>query len=240
MNAEAAPANPALPQARASQGRLFHTVMAVSILITAVIGFGPTYFFKPFHPSPALPPLLHVHGMVFTSWLLLLIVQGGLVRAERVDLHKRLGIFGALLAAGVVVLGFAVGIEGGRRGTAADGMTPLAFMIFPIGQILMFAGFVGAGLLNRRKPDVHRRLILVGTIYMLTPAISRIVDKRSVLAMFLTSAFIVVAMIYDWWTRRRVHPIYIGGFLLLVASGPLRAVIGKTEAWQSFARMLIG
>jgi hypothetical protein len=234
------PANSAIPGNPARQGRLFHTSMAVAFLLTAIAGFGPTYFFKPVHPSPPLSPLLHVHGMVFTAWLVLLIVQSGLVRAERVDVHKRLGMLGALLAAAVVVLGFSVAIYAARRGTSADGMTPLAFMIFPFGQILLFAGFVAAGLWNRRKPELHRRLILVGTICMLTPAISRMVDKRSVLAMFLTLGFVVVAMIYDWLTRRRIHPVYIVGGLILLVSGPLRAVIGNSAAWQSFARMLVG
>jgi hypothetical protein len=214
--------------------------MALALLLTVVVGFGPTYFFKPIHPSPPLSPLLHVHGMVFTAWLVLLIVQSGLVRAERTDLHQRLGIFGAALAAVVVVLGLSVAIYAARRGTSADGMTPLAFMIFPIGQMMLFGGFVGAGLWNRRKPELHRRLILLGSISMLTPAISRMVDKRSVLAMFLTVGFVVVAMIYDWLTRRRVHPVYIVGGLILLVSGPLRAAIGNSAAWQSFARMLVG
>jgi len=234
MNTEAAALNPA------HQGRRFHTGMAVAMLLTAVIGFGPTYFFKPVHPSPPLSPLLHVHGLVFTAWLVLLIVQSGLIRADRTDLHRRLGMFGAVLAAGVVVLGLAVARYAAARGTAADGMTPLGFMIFPIGQILLFGGFVGAGLWNRRRPELHRRFILVGSITMLTPAISRMVDKRSVLAMFLTVGFVIVAMIHDWRTRRRVHPIYIAGAVILVVSGPLRAVIGNTAAWQSFARLLVG
>jgi hypothetical protein len=220
--------------------RRFHTGMAIALLLTAVVGFGPTYFFKPFHPSPPLPPLLHVHGMVFTAWLVLLIVQSGLVRADRIDLHKRLGMFGAALAAAVVVLGVSVGLYAARRGTSADGMTPLAFMIFPLGQTLLFGVFVGAALWNRRRPELHRRLILLGTICMMTPAISRMVDKRSVLAMFLTVGFVVVAMIHDWRTRRRVHPIYIVGGVILLVSGPLRAVIGNSAAWQSFARMLVG
>jgi hypothetical protein len=214
--------------------------MAIALLLTAVVGFGPTYFFKPFHPSPPLPPLLHVHGIVYTAWLVLLIVQSGLVRADRTDLHRRLGLVGAVLAALVVFLGFSVAVHAGRRGTSADGMTPLAFMIFPLGQTLLFAGFVGAGLWNRRKPELHRRLILVGTICMMTPAISRMVDKRSVLAMFLTVGFVIVAMIHDWLSRRRVHPIYIAGAVILLVSGPLRAVIGNSAAWQSFARMLVG
>ncbi|HVE38815.1 MAG TPA: hypothetical protein VNM14_02935 [Planctomycetota bacterium] len=240
MNSDASPVSPASTGNPALQGRRFHTGMAMALLLTAVIGFGPTYFFKPVHPSPPLSPLLHVHGMVFTAWLVLLIVQSGLVRAERVDLHRRLGLLGALLAAGVVVLGFSVAIYAARRGTSADGMTPLGFMIFPFGQILLFGGFVGVGLWKRRQPELHRRLILVGTICMMTPAISRMVDKRSVLAMFLTVGFVIIAMIHDWLTRRRVHPVYIVGGLILLLSGPLRAVIGKSAAWQSFARMLVG
>jgi len=238
MTIDASPAGSVREATPAREGRLFHTGMAVALLITAVAGFGPTYFFKPVHPSPALSPLLHVHGMVFTAWLVLLIVQSGLVRADRTDLHRRLGMFGALLAVVVVFLGLAVAREAARRGTSADGMTPLAFMIFPVGQILLFAGFVGAGLWNRRRPELHRRLILLGTITMMTPAISRMVDRRSVLAMFLTVGFVVVAMIHDWLSRRRVHWVYIVGGVLLLVSGPLRAVLGNSAAWQSFARLL--
>jgi hypothetical protein len=239
MTPDASPAAPAIALNPARQGRLFHTAMAVAFLLTAVIGFGPTYFFKPVHPSPPLSPLLHVHGLVFTAWLVLLIVQSGLVRAERVDLHKRLGMFGAALAALMVVLGLAVGIHAARRGVSADGMTPLGFMIFPFGQALLFGGFVTAGLLKRRQPEIHRRFILLASISILTPAISRIVEKRPLLAMFLTLSFVVVAMIHDWLSRRRVHPVYIFGGLILLVSGPLRAAVAHTAAWESFARMLV-
>ncbi len=231
---------PVTPLSPARRDRIFHTGMAVACLLTAFVGFGPTYFFKPVHPSPPLSPLLHVHGLVFTAWLVLLIVQSGLVRADRVDLHKRLGIFGAVLAAFVVILGFMVAVYGARSGASADGMVPLAFMIFPFGQTLMFGGFVGVGLWKRRQPELHRRLILLGTICLLTPAISRMVDKRSVLAMFLTLIFVVVAMVHDWKSRRRVHPVYIWGGVILLLSGPVRAAIGNSAAWQSFAGFLVG
>ena len=240
MTIDASPAVPASAATPARESRMFHTGMAVALLITAIAGFGPTYFFKPFHPSPPLSPLLHVHVLVFTAWLVLLIVQSGLIRADRTDLHRRLGMFGAALAVVVVFLGLAVAREAARRGVSADGMTPLAFMIFPLGQTLLFGGFIGVGLWNRRRPELHRRLILLGTICMMTPAISRMVDKRSVLAMFLTLGFVVVAMIHDWLSRRRVHPVYIIGGVILLVSGPLRAVIGNSAAWQSFARMLTG
>jgi hypothetical protein len=237
MSADATPVTPLSP---ARHDRIFHTGMAVAFLITAIAGFGPTYFFKPVHPSPPLPPLLHVHGLVFTCWLVLLIVQSGLVRADRVDLHKRLGVFGAVLAVLVTLLGLSVAVDGARRGTVADGMDPLGFMIFPLGQTLLFAGFIGLALWKRRQPELHRRFILLGTICLLTPAISRMVDKRSVLALFLTLIFVVVAMIHDWKSRRRVHSIYLWGGAIILVSGPLRAVFGNSSAWHSFARMIVG
>jgi hypothetical protein len=224
----------------AQRDRIFHTAMAVACLITALAGFGPTFFFKPFLPSPPLPLLLHVHGFLFTSWLVLLIVQSGLVRAGRVDVHKRLGIFGAVLAAAMVVLGLVVAVDRARQGASADGMAPLAFMIFPFGQTLLFGGFVAVGLWKRRQPELHRRLILLGTICLLTPAISRMVDKRSVLALFLTLTFVVVAMIHDWMSRRRVHSVYLWGGAIILVSGPLRAAFGNSAAWQTFARFLVG
>lgn len=235
-----ASASPTVPLVVARRDRIFHAGMAIAFLITAIVGFGPTYFFKPIHPSPPLSPLLHAHGLVFTAWLVLLIVQSGLVRAERVAVHKRLGIFGAVLAAVVVALGLAVSVYGARHGTAADGLSPLAFMIFPFGQTVLFGAFVGAGLWQRRQPEIHRRLILLGTICLMTPAISRIVDKRSVLASFLTLAFVLVAMMHDWKSRRRVHPLYLWGGLLLLVAGPLRAAVANTAAWQAFARLLAG
>jgi hypothetical protein len=132
-----------------------------------------------------------------------------------------------------------VAVDGARRGTHADGLNALGFLVFPFGQVLLFAGFTGLGLWNRRRSELHRRFMLLGTICMMTPAISRMVDKRSVLAMFLTLIFVVVAMIHDWKSRRRVHPIYIWGGALLLVSGPLRFALGNSAAWQRFARMLV-
>jgi len=214
--------------------------MAVALLITAVAGFGRSYFFKPVLASPPLSPLLHLHGIVFTAWLVLLIVQSGLIRAHRVDLHKRLGIAGALLAAAMVVLGIMVAVTAARHGKSAGGLAPLAFMIFPFGQTVMFGGFVGVGLWKRRQPELHRRLILLGSITLMTPAISRLVHEQAVLASLLTLIFVVVAMFHDWRSRRRVHPLYIVGFLILLLSGPGRAALAETPVWQNFAQWLVG
>lgn len=239
MSAEAPSVATSLRPARPS--RIFHTSMAVAFLITAVAGFGPTYFLKGLYPTPALTPLLHVHGAVFTSWLVLLIVQSGLVAAHRVDLHRGLGIAGGVLAAIMIPLGIMTAVEAARRGAATPGLTPLAFMVFPVGAVAMFAGFIGVALWKRRQPELHRRLILLGTVSIMTPAIARLpfAGRSPVLALVLSLLFVVAGMIHDWKTRGRVHPLYIWGGLIVLLSGPVRNAIGNTEAWQSFARFLV-
>lgn len=239
MSAETIPVVPPLSPAR--QIRIFHTGMAVAFLVTAVAGFGPTYFLKGLYNTPALSPLLHVHGMVFTAWLLLLLTQSAFVAAHRVDLHKRLGIFAAVIALAMIPLGIMTAIEAARRGVATPGLTPLVFMVFPVGAVVMFAGFIGAALWKRRQPEIHRRLIILGTVSIMTPAIARLpfAGKNPILALVLSLLFVIAGMIHDWKTRGRVHPLYIWGGLIVLLSGPARAAIGNSAAWQSFARFLV-
>lgn len=239
MKAETIPIAPLSP---ARPRRIFYTGLALALLITAFAGFAPTYYLKGAYGTPVLTPLLHVHGVVFTGWLVLLVVQTGLVAAHRTDVHKRLGIAGAVLAALMIPLGVMVAVEGARRGVGPNGADPLAFMIFPIGAVVMFAGFVGTALWKRRQPEIHRRLIILGTVSIMTPAIARLsfVGKNAVLALALSLLFIVAGMIHDWKTRGRVHHIYIWGAPLIFLSGPLRATLGQTAAWQAFARFLVG
>ena len=229
------------PLSPSRHDRIFHTGIAVVFLITAVAGFAPTYFLKPFYPAPALTPLVHAHGLLFTAWLLLLLTQSALVAASRVDLHRRLGIAGAVLAAVMVPVGIMTAVASARRGFATPGLQPLVFLIFPFGSIVMFAGFIGAALWKRRQREIHRRLILLGTVSIMPPAIARlpIVGLQPRLALLLSLLFVLAAMIHDWKSRGRVHPLYIWGGLIILLSGPVRSGIGQTAAWQSFARFLV-
>src|SRR5262245_4481584 len=119
---------------RAGQERRFHLGVAIALLVTALVGFAPTYYLKGVTHAPALGPLAHVHAAASTTWLVLLVVQSGLVAKRRVAWHRRLGLFGAVLAAVMVPLGALMAIDAARHGRMAPGFTPLEFMIFPLGQ----------------------------------------------------------------------------------------------------------
>jgi hypothetical protein len=223
--------------------RAFYRGVSIAFLVTALVGFARTYFLKAAFHTPALTPLMHVHGLVGTAWLVLLVAQTSLVSAGRADLHMKLGIAGALVAAAFVPLGILVPLEMARHG----GVTPgrLVFLIFPLTQSLMFGGFVGAALLNRSRPELHKRLMLVGTAVMITPALARLilfvpVGPRPVAALVLSMAFVVAGMIHDWRTRGRVHRLYVWAALGIALSGPLRFGVAHTSAWQGLVRHLVG
>lgn len=220
--------------------RVFHTGMAVAFLVTTFAGFAPTYFLRGLSHRTPLGPLLHVHGLVFTAWLILLLVQTALVARHRVAWHRRLGIAGALIATAMVPLGVMAAIAGARRGFAAGSADSLTFLIFPVGQMIMFAACVVGAMTMRRKPEIHRRLIMLATVLVVTPAISRLpLVPNPMVAILLSALFVVAGIVHDWKSRGRVHPVYIWGGLVMLASGPVRFALGHTDAWQSVARFLI-
>jgi hypothetical protein len=217
--------------------------VGIAVAATAAVfaGFAPTFYLKGLFPAPALPVLVEVHGAVFTAWMLLLIAQASLVRAGRTDLHRRLGMAGLGLALVMTVLGVMTAIEGARRGITAGGMDPVAFLAVPLAAILLFALFMALAAAKRSRPDYHKRLVLLATFSIMTPALARLsfVHQRPPVAFGLTLLFLLAAIVYDLRTQRRIHPVYVWGGALLALSAPLRIAIGHTEAWQGFARQLI-
>ncbi len=220
--------------------------MAIAVAATVAAGFAPTYYLKPLFATPALPLFLHIHGALFTAWVLLFVAQTSLVAAKRTDLHRRLGIVGAMLALTMVASGPAVAIESARLARPAVGVlaraSPLFVLVIPLASVVVFATFFGLGLYYRRRPDAHKRLMLLATLALLPPALGRIRILSAVgpQAFFgVTVLFIVAVIAYDYWTWRRVHAVSLWGGLFLALSFPGRIALGHTDAWFTFARWLV-
>ena len=215
--------------------------MAVAVAVFA--GFAPTYFLRPYFQTTSLPPLLHLHGFVFTMWILLLLTQTTLVAAHRTDLHRRLGLAGAALAGLMVVVGLTTAIVTGRRDVAAGSDEALSFLTTPFADMLVFLVLVAAAIGYRRRAEAHKRLMLLATISILDAAVARwplaIVASSSFAFFVLTDVFIVAGIVYDVVSRRRVHPAYVWGGSLIVASQPLRLVVGQTDGWRAVASLIL-
>ena len=224
--------------------RLFYTGMAVAFVITVFSGFSRTFYLRPYFDARPLIPFLILHGTVFTSWLALLVIQTTLVATKRTHVHQRLGIAGMALAILMIVIGTSTAIIRVKVFIAPPGSpSPLAFLTVPLGDMLIFGVLVGSAFYFRRRPDTHKRLMLLATIAILPAAVARlpfaIIQQGGPLVFFgLSDLFIGPCLIYDLVTRGRPHRATILGGALIVISQPLRLLIGNTHAWLAFANWL--
>jgi hypothetical protein len=228
---------------RRRRERWFYVGMSIVVAITVFAGFAPTFFLRPYFTSAPLMPLLQVHGLVFTSWIALFITQTVLVARHRTDIHRRLGILGGVIASLMVLIGGATAVIRASQGAVpVPGASPLSFLVIPLGDISLFAILVVAGFYYRRRPDVHKRLMLLATISILAAAVARLpfsIMQAGPPAFFgLTDLFIVTCVLYDLITLRRIHRATVLAGLLIVASQPLRLLLGGTHVWLVFAAWL--
>ena len=226
---------------------LFFVAMAVILAIIVAGGFAKSFYLVPFEsPSPAieaLPPYLQLHGLLLTLWFLLLIVQTGLVATRRVRLHRSLGVAGAVLAGAVWVASFLVVVRSvarsGPNGVPPDRL-PLV-VIGNLGTLLLFALFVTAGIRLRGKPDLHRRLMLLASISIVGPAISRwpgALTMFPLVVLLLHLSLFGALVIYDLRSGRRIQRVTVIGVGLYVAVLAASVALGLSAYGRALVERL--
>jgi len=223
-------------------GLTFYTAIAIALALTVFVGFAPTFYLKAVFATPPLTALAHLHGVVFTAWMVVLIAQTRLVANGRIDMHRRLGIAGAGIAAAMIVVGLMTAIAAAARGfTPPNGPPPLAFLTIPFFDIVAFAGLVLAGLSLRSAPETHKRLMILATISIVDAAVARLpvpFEMSPPVFFALADLFIVAVVVHDLATRGRLHRATIWGGLWIVALQVIRLLVSGTASWLGFARWL--
>src|SRR6187549_216938 len=218
--------------------RRFYLGMAIAVAITVFAGFFRSYYLRGWYGAPELSRLLHVHGAVFTTWVLFFVAQTVLVASGRTYLHRRMGIAGGVLAALVVIVGTTVAVMRLKTGISPlPGIPAAAFFAIPFFDMVVFAILVSTAIYLRRRLEAHKRLMT-----LLPAPIARMsflpFPPGPPTFFALADLFIVAILVYDFTTRRKIHPATIWGGLLVVASQPLRLMIAGTSAWMAFAGWL--
>ena len=224
--------------------RRLYTWAALVALLVVFAGFARTYYLKGAFGTPDLSPLKHAHGIVMTAWFTFFIVQARLVASGRTPLHRKLGVFGGLLAVLVVIVGVTTALVAAKNG-ATPGPPPLVFLAIPLGDMALFSVLVSAGLYYRKRSDFHKRLMLLASVSMLTAAIARIpldfLQAGGLPAFFGATDLLVLGCVaFDTAKNRRLHPAFVAGVLLVIVSQVARFLIAGTPQWSSFARWLVG
>jgi len=238
----------------AGRDKRLYTWAAVFIPIIVVIGFARSYYLKPFFNTPSLPSVLvHLHGIVMTGWVIMFVTQVSLVAAHRTRLHQRMGVVGAALAGAVVFVGLAVAIaaatravsaSSGAAGGASQASAALQFLVIPLVDMSVFAILIATALYFRRRIEIHKRLMLLATLTLLSAAVARIplhfIATGGPLVFFgLTDLLILACVAFDTVRNRRLHRAFLWAAPLVIASQPLRLMIGGTDTWMRLAAWLV-
>ena len=220
--------------------RGLYVALSALMAVIAIVGFWPTYYGPLARLTLVQPPLIHVHAIVFTGWLALFSAQAVLAATRRLQWHLWLGRLGIAYGVLLVLVGLTTGVLRSAalpRGGDAEGLLYVAFL-----DMLVFAGFFGAAIRFRRRPDVHKKLMTVAATTLLVAAVGRMsflpAPPAGFAAMFLIwSSPVLLAVAYDWRHNRGVHPVYVLGlaaFAFRTWSEPL----ALTSTWAAVATVV--
>lgn len=242
--------------------RRFFLSMLVAVWLAILSGFAYNNMQKFVAGRLTYPWIVHIHALVFTGWLVFFTAQLVLVHRGQVSAHRRLGMFGAGLAALMVVLGVmtAISTEQYKFGTPASDPPFLSVMF---SDMLIFGGLVTAALLVRRSPAAHKRLMLIATLVLTDAGFGRWLSPKIVewaghknywelktfaegawpfIRFQLLPAYTLIAAlgVFDLLTRKRLHPMYIRAVACCL---PIHLVAGWLyfqPFWRAIALQIVG
>jgi len=224
---------------RPNRDDVFFSGMALLILGTVLLGFARSYYLAGVFAARLPSLVVHIHATVFSLWILLFIAQTTLIASGRLDWHRRAGMFGAGLAASMVILGLLVATDSLSRGFVPPGskLDPRSFYATPFFSTVLFGILVTWALRARSDGSAHKRLVLIATISMLGAPIARWpyhIFHGPVTAAVL-ACYVLLLAGFDLFSQKRIHRATIKGGLVMVVSQQLMFPIGLTPVWRQFA-----
>lgn len=230
-----------------SRIRRFYVGIVLLMIAIVIAGFWPSYFgplFRGFAPN--VPWVIHLHAVMFMGWMALLLTQVLLVSTGRTRAHRKLGTFGIGYGVLILVIGVAVSFAAPLHHLAVDGWQidrAGDLLLSGLSDVAMFAGFFGAAIACRRRPETHKRLIVLATIALILPGAGRLVlavfglQPLIVLTVWLSPLLLAVG--HDVLTRRRIHGAYVIGAPILLIRLPWHFVVIESEPGREFGRLLL-
>jgi hypothetical protein len=246
-----------LPAREAARG--FYVWISAACALIAFAGFAPTFWLQLAPGTFVGSSLLITHGILFSAWPLFLLWQTTLVSSGRTALHRASGVAGVSLATAMMCTGFAVANAVlATRLSAGMGDAARAFHIVTMSILVLFGAFVAIAIATVKRPDIHKRMMLLATITILPPAIARLLfavsvgigpglrpgngPPRSVESVMssalIADALILICILYDLRTRGRPHPALLIGGGVLLAVQLLRIPLSVTPGWYAIADWL--
>lgn len=250
---------PTIRTSHADRGMLF-VAYAWICLGVAVLGFAPSFWYPMGTASFNGKWLVVAHGVLFTAWPILFLVQTLLVERGAIMRHKAWGVAGVSLATMILLLGIAtVEAQLTDRLAAGYGNRARSFSITPLTNIALFFGFFAAAVANVGRPDWHKRLMMIASAIVLLPAFARmifiLVDGRPIGPLpaitppgapelglrpgALVMLLLVGTAIADRMRRGAVHPAWWWGIGTFGTVALARVLLARTEGWYAVTDALV-
>jgi len=191
------------------------------------------------------PAIVHLHGALAFSWIVLLIAQSFLVRVQLTPLHRRVGLMGPPLALGIFLTGVMVALRAARRDFVSQGPVAASAIVGVFTTLLLFVLLVGLAIYWRRWPDWHKRLMLLATILVLWPAWFRfrhllpwVSRPEFWLSYVVALAPIGIAALRDRWKYGFVHPVWVYFGTGIILEQGLELLAFDSAAWRPIGMWL--
>ncbi|MEO7306437.1 MAG: hypothetical protein ABIR78_05465 [Ferruginibacter sp.] len=224
----------------------FFLIIAIVALVVVLIGFAKTFIIPVATNSFSAPILIHIHGAFAFAWILLFLLQTSLIHFNKYKIHQTLGFLGLFISAGVMITMIPAGMYVAQRDLRQGfGETAYSSLLGVIISGIIFFCLVLAGILKRKVPQSHKRLMLLATIVVLWPAWFRFrhyfpsVPKPEIwFALVLADSLIIIAWIWDKFRNGKIHPVlkYIGLFIILEQTFEVFAF--DTPIWRQIAKWI--
>ena len=234
-------ARPANPLARFS-----YVIFALIIATVVVAGFSQTINARLLHPPSPRPPIIYFHVAVFTSWVILFILQSTLIATGNVKLHRKVGLLGFALGVMLPITGVAAAIVSTRFYTRPGHPDPRFFLAISLNDMIEYSFFFGLAIYWRKKSEIHRRLMFIATCTLMSAAIGRLLpaslDSPVKWIYVGVDALILLGLGRDWIVNKRIHPVYLYG-LPAALLGQLTAVhldLSRSPVWLAIANRIVG
>lgn len=211
--------------------RYFYLFMSLLITVVVVYGFSYTINQNLLHPRVQPPQVVYLHSFVFSAWLLFFILQSVLVRSHNVRLHRTLGWVGTGFAVAIVVLGYTTSTAVLRLAIQLRLPFPtVSFLIVEIMELVCFTVPFALAIYWRKRPDFHRRLMLIATCALTEAAFGRIPSLPNLFAPAGVDALILLGVLRDVIVERRIHKVYLYALPTMIC---LQVIAEYTSAHQS-------
>ncbi|HZZ58731.1 MAG TPA: hypothetical protein VFE31_12945 [Opitutaceae bacterium] len=224
--------------AASAVNRHFYLIMALVAAAAVAYGFGHTIGARLLHAQPRPPAILTVHALIFSSWIVLLIVQSALVSTRNVRLHMTLGTLGFAFGVLMPIVGIATAVAMARfKFETLKDPTAAPFFAVQLWDMTVFTTLFWLGFSARRtNKEAHRRLIMAATFALLVAAFARFPQVKGPTRGYLcVDSLFVIAIARDWLTERRIHRAYAVTLAAFAVSQPfiLYLALGKFPPWTA-------